>query len=158
MSFGICFVCTGNACRSPFAACVTRRLLAEAGRTDFEVWSCGTLDWGENPRDAGMAEVAREMGYEMEGTTAHMTREGLMAADVVIVFDKYQRNAVTSVLDYARWDRIALFNRIALDEAGAVEDPHSKSPGVYRRVAEHIERGCRRLVERWLAQGPGAAG
>ena len=28
MSYKICFVCTGNACRSPFAECVTKKLLA----------------------------------------------------------------------------------------------------------------------------------
>ena len=28
--YKICFVCTGNACRSPFAECVTRKLLTEA--------------------------------------------------------------------------------------------------------------------------------
>ena len=28
MNYKICFVCTGNACRSPFAECVTKKLLA----------------------------------------------------------------------------------------------------------------------------------
>lgn len=29
----------------------------------------GTLDWGENPCDAVMVDVAKGMGYEMVGTT-----------------------------------------------------------------------------------------
>lgn len=43
MSYKICFVCTGNACRSPFAECVMRKLLADAGMNDIEVFSLGTL-------------------------------------------------------------------------------------------------------------------
>ena len=46
MSYKICFVCIGNACRSPFAECVTKKLLADAGIGDIEVFSLGTLDWG----------------------------------------------------------------------------------------------------------------
>ena len=48
MKYKICFVCTGNACRSPFAECVMRKLLDETGITGIEVFSMGTLDWGEN--------------------------------------------------------------------------------------------------------------
>ena len=65
MNYKICFVCTGNACRSPFAECVTKKLLADAGMSDIEVFSLGTLDWGENPRDAEMVDMARELGYEL---------------------------------------------------------------------------------------------
>ena len=48
MNYKICFVCTGNACRSPFAECVTKKLLADAGMNGIEVFSMGTLDWGES--------------------------------------------------------------------------------------------------------------
>ena len=154
MSYKICFVCTGNACRSPFAECVTRKLLADAGMNGFEVCSAGTVDWGEHPRDAAMVDVARELGYEMSGVTTEMTREQLLAADVVIVFTERHRDAITRVLDYSHWNRIVLFNKIALDEDGNVEDPHYQTAAVYRRVAKHIEDGCRRLVEKWRLQPP----
>ena len=154
MSYKICFVCTGNACRSPFAGCVTKKLLADAGMDGIEVFSLGTLDWGENPRDAVMVDVAKELGYELSGTTTAMTREKLMAADVVIVFDECHRDAVTRVLDYSHWSRIVLFNKIAFNEDGNVEDPHYQTATVYRNVAKHIENGCKRLVEQWKLQPP----
>lgn len=81
MNYKICFVCTGNACRSPFAECVTKKLLADAGIGDIELFSLGTLDWGENPRDVAMVDVAKELGYDLSGTTTVMTREKLMTAD-----------------------------------------------------------------------------
>lgn len=101
MSRKICFVCTGNACRSPFAECVTKKLLADAGMSDYEVWSMGMLHWGKNPRDAAMVEVAREMGYELSGITTVMTRERLMEADMVMVFEQRHRDAITRMLDYS---------------------------------------------------------
>ena len=154
MSYKICFVCTGNACRSPFAGCVTKKLLADAGMDGIEVFSLGTLDWGKNPRDTVMVDVAKELGYELSGTTTAMTREKLMAADVVIVFDECHRDAVTRVLDYSHWSRIVLFNKIAFNEDGNVEDPHYQTAAVYRRVAQHIAKGCKRLVEQWTLQPP----
>ena len=49
--YAICFVCTGNACRSPFAECVLKSMLKQEGMDNIEVFSRGTLDWGENPDD-----------------------------------------------------------------------------------------------------------
>ena len=152
MSYKICYVCTGNACRSPFAECVTKKLLADAGIGGIEVFSLGTLDWGENPRDAAMVDVAKELGYELSGTTTAMTRERLMAADAVIVFDERHRDAITRVLDNSHWNRIVLFNKIAFGEDGNVEDPHYQTAAVYRRVAQHIEDGCKRLIEKCMSR------
>ena len=154
MNYKICFVCTGNACRSPFAECVMRNLLSDAGIEGIDVFSMGTLDWGENPRDAVMEDIAREMGYELSGTTTVITRERLMEADVVIVFDTRHRDAVTRVLDYNHWNRIVLFNKIAFDEDGNVEDPHYQAANLYRNVAQHIENGCKRLIEQWRIKPP----
>lgn len=154
MNYKICFVCTGNACRSPFAECVMRKLLADAGVKNIEVFSFGTLDWGEDPRDAAMMDVAKELGYKLNGTTAVMNREQLMTADVVIVFDERHRDAVTQVLDYSHWSRIVLFNKIAFGEDGNVEDPHYQTATVYRNVAKHIENGCKRLIDKWKLQPP----
>ena len=154
MNYKICFVCTGNACRSPFAECVTKKLLADAGIGDIEVFSLGTLDWGENPRDVAMVDVAKELGYDLSGTTTVMTREKLMAADAIIVFDERHRDAITRVLDYSRWNRIVLFNKVAVDDDDSVNYPHGRSAAVYRRVAKHIENGCKRLVEQWKLQPP----
>lgn len=152
--YSVCFVCTGNACRSPFAECVLRRLLDNACMKDIEVFSVGTSDWGENPRDAAMTDVANEMGYNLTGTTTAMTYERLMAADLIIAFEERHRNDITRVLDYGHWNRIVLFNSIAFGMDGNVEDPYYQSAAVYRRTARHIEEGCQRLIEKWQASPP----
>lgn len=154
MSYKICFVCTGNACRSPFAECVMKKRLSDAGMDNIEVFSVGTLDWGENPRDVVITDVAKEMGYELTGITTRMTHDRLMEADVIIVFDQQHHDAITSVLDYSNWNRIILFNKIALNMEGNVEDPYYQSVAVYRRVAQHIENGCKQLIEKWKQHPP----
>ena len=62
-----------------------------------------------------LVDVAKELGYDLSGTTTVMTREKLMAADAIIVFDERHRDAITRVLDYSHWNRIVLFNKIAWD-------------------------------------------
>lgn len=150
--YKVCFVCTGNACRSPFAECVTKVLLNRKGVECIEVCSLGTLDWGTNPRDVTMVEVARQMGYELTGITTHMTHEALMTADCIIVFDEHHRNAITHELDYDHWDRIVQFNKIAFGTDEPVEDPHYQSLAVYKRVAQHIEEGCKRIVSNFCSE------
>ena len=130
-------------------------LVCRCGDSRCESFLIGHARLGENPRDADMVAVAREMGYEMTGITTPMTRDRLMEADVIIVFDERHRDAITRELDYSRWDRIVLFNRIAFAEGGNVEDPHYQTEAVYRRVAQHIEAGCRKLVENYTTSPDG---
>ena len=40
----IMFVCTGNMCRSPFAAAVLRKMFADIGLYPAGIASCGTYD------------------------------------------------------------------------------------------------------------------
>lgn len=114
----------------------------------------GTLDWGENPRDAVMVDVAKGMGYEMVGTTTPMTRDTLMEADLIIVFESHHRNAVTRVLDYSHWNRIILFNQIAFGTSDDFTDPNYQTIAVYCHTARHIEEGCIRIVEEWQNNPP----
>lgn len=152
--FKVCFVCKGNACRSPFAECVTRKLLENEGIQNVEVSSMGTLDWGKNPRDFMMTNIARKMGYCMTGETTHITRDALLAADLIIVFEMEHRNAITRVLDYSHWDRMVLFNKIALGMEGGIEDPSHKNELVYQRVVLQIENGCKNMVAEWKRNPP----
>ena len=148
-TYKVCFVCTGNACRSPFAECVLRTLLAKESITGIEVLSRGTLNWGENPRDETMVQVAHEMGYELTGTTTPMTYETLNEVDVIVIFDTNHREAVTRVLDYCNWDRIVLFDKLSFQTETDVKDPHYQTIALYRKIANHIEQGCLKMIEQW---------
>lgn len=149
----VIFVCTGNACRSPFAECVMRVLLEQEGLHDYEVSSMGTLDWGKNSRDEGMVAVASGMGYCLTGETTPVTYEALQQADQIIVFTQRHRDRITRILDYDRWNRIILFDKLAFGTDDEVLDPSFQTEAVYRYVASHIEEGCKRIVSLWKNKG-----
>lgn len=152
--YTICFVCTGNACRSPFAECVPKSMLEQEGMDNIEVFSRGTLDWGENPRDANMVRIARELGYDLKGMATSITREKLQEADSIVIFEAEHRNAISRVLDYANWDRIVMFDKLAFGTDAAVMDPHYQTYAVYQSVASHIVEGCKRMIDQWKNNPP----
>ena len=72
--FRICFVCSGNICRSPMAEVVLRQLAADAGLADrLTISSAGTGDWhvGEQA-DPRAVEALTTHGYN--GST-HRARQ-----------------------------------------------------------------------------------
>ena len=152
--FKVCFVCTGNACRSPFAECVLRTLLQQEGVAGIEVLSRGTLHWVANPRDTTMVQVAQEMGYELGGTTTSATYEDLKEVDLVVVFESFHRNALTRVMDYCNWGRIILFDKLVYGNDCEVMDPNNQTPAFYRQIAVHIEEGCKILARQWKENPP----
>lgn len=152
--YKVTFVCTGNACRSPFGETVLSTMLQEYKELKIKANSCGTLDWGLNPRDERMSHIASTFGYQMEGLTTHMSRDMLFESDMIIVFTADHRDAITRILDYSHWDRIVLFDMIAFSQLTEVEDPCLQSDAVYTRVAKHIIDGCKNIVEKWLKNPP----
>jgi L-threonylcarbamoyladenylate synthase len=75
----VLFVCTGNSCRSPMAAAILERDLANAlavppdqlARRGFQVGSAGLLAAPGSPASAGALEAARRAGLSL---TAHRSR------------------------------------------------------------------------------------
>ncbi|MFF1410087.1 low molecular weight protein-tyrosine-phosphatase [Streptomyces sp. NPDC058289] len=87
--YRVCFVCTGNICRSPMAESVFRSHVADAGLSNLvEVDSAGTGGWhegdGADPRTVAVLEDA---GYE-PGHRARQFRASWFAGlDLVIALD-----------------------------------------------------------------------
>ena len=152
--YNVCFVCTGNACRSPLAETVLKEMVSKEPNLNIDIWSCGTLDWGTNPRDEQMSKTAASMGYIMSGTTSYMNQSNLLQADRIIVFSNEHRDKITQILDSTHWSRIILFDMLAFGQLNEVEDPCFQSDAVYERVARHIEEGCRNIVSKWLVRHP----
>ncbi|MFJ4690866.1 low molecular weight protein-tyrosine-phosphatase [Streptomyces sp. NPDC088766] len=89
MGYRVCFVCTGNICRSPMAEAVFRAHVAKAGLEDLvEVDSAGTGDWhvGEEA-DPRTVSVLKENGYAVEHTARMFERSWFARLDLVIALD-----------------------------------------------------------------------
>ncbi|MER5257674.1 low molecular weight protein-tyrosine-phosphatase [Streptomyces sp. NPDC002855] len=89
MAFSVCFVCTGNICRSPMAESVFRARLDEAGLGDLvQVGSAGTDGWhegdGADPRTVSALTAA---GYESDHVARRFQVSWFPRLDLVIALD-----------------------------------------------------------------------
>lgn len=89
MTYRVCFVCTGNICRSPMAESVFRARVAEAGLEGrVAVDSAGTGGWHEGePADPRTVSVLEEHGYDSEHTARQFLPSWFTRLDLVIALD-----------------------------------------------------------------------
>ncbi|MFF0435078.1 low molecular weight protein-tyrosine-phosphatase [Streptomyces sp. NPDC004327] len=90
MTYRVCFVCTGNICRSPMAEHVFRARVAEAGLAGLvEVDSAGTGGWHEGDgADPRTVAVLDEHGYGSAHTARQFRASWFPALDLVIALDE----------------------------------------------------------------------
>ncbi|MBW8702206.1 putative low molecular weight protein-tyrosine-phosphatase [Streptomyces sp. MBT84] len=89
MTYRVCFVCTGNICRSPMAESVFRARVEEAGLDELvEVDSAGTGDWHEGDgADPRTATVLEEHGYGSDHVARQFRDSWFSRLDLVIALD-----------------------------------------------------------------------
>ena len=149
--FRICFVCTGNICRSPMAETVFRDLVAKAGLEHrIAVMSAGTGDWhvGE-PADERTVESLRSHGYD---GSKHRARqfdpEWFDRLDLVVVFDHGQERILKEWAPNDR-DRSKVQLLLGFDKDQAtisdVPDPYYSDAALFDHVLSMIERASTAL-------------
>ncbi|MFG2308944.1 low molecular weight protein-tyrosine-phosphatase [Streptomyces sp. NPDC048566] len=89
MSYRVCFVCTGNICRSPMAESVFRARVADAGLDEqVEVDSAGTGGWHEGDgADERTVSVLEANGYASDHTARRFRASWFAHLDLVIALD-----------------------------------------------------------------------
>lgn len=89
MTYRVCFVCTGNICRSPMAESVFRTRVREAGLDGrVEVDSAGTDGWHEGDgADPRTVSVLEENGYDSAHTARRFQSSWFSRLDLVIALD-----------------------------------------------------------------------
>ncbi|MFD7874583.1 low molecular weight protein-tyrosine-phosphatase, partial [Streptomyces sp. NPDC059766] len=90
MTYRVCFVCTGNICRSPMAESVFRAHVARAGLDDrVEVDSAGTGGWHEGAgADPRTVAVLEDGGYGSDHTARRFRASWFSRLDLVIALDQ----------------------------------------------------------------------
>ncbi|MGA4840860.1 low molecular weight protein-tyrosine-phosphatase [Streptomyces sp. G45] len=94
--FSVCFVCTGNICRSPMAASVFRARVREAGLDGLVlVDSAGTDGWhegeGADPRTVAVLEAA---GFDGTHVARQFRSDWFAGRDLVIALDHGHQRAL----------------------------------------------------------------
>ncbi|MFE9448729.1 low molecular weight protein-tyrosine-phosphatase [Streptomyces sp. NPDC006739] len=159
MAYRVCFVCTGNICRSPMAESVFRAHVAEAGLEDLvEVDSAGTGGWhegdGADPRTVSVLEAH---GYDSDHTARQFRPSWFDRLDLVIALDtghlKALRRLAPTEADGHKIRLLRSYDPAAPDDLD-VPDPYygglegfeeclemveAASAGLLTAVREHLE-------------------
>lgn len=159
MTYRVCFVCTGNICRSPMAESVFRARVEEAGLdSQVEVDSAGTGGWHEGDgADPRTVSVLEENGYGSEHTARQFQGSWFARLDLVIALDsghlKALRRLAPTAEDAAKVRLLRSYDPAAGDDLD-VPDPYyggrdgfeeclemveAASPGLLTAVREHME-------------------
>ena len=146
--YRVCFVCSGNICRSPMAEAVFRDRLAEAGLDGrVEVSSAGTGGWHVgDPADPRTAAVLDEAGYELAHTARQFEPEWFDRHDLVIALDEGHERELRA-LARGRADPAKVRLLRSYDPAASETDAYGLDvPDPYYGGARGFEE-CLRLVE-----------
>lgn len=155
----VCFVCSGNICRSPMAAMVFREQLHRAGLAgSVRVSSAGTGPWhiGE-PADPRARETLTEHGYPTDHVAAQLGAEHL-DADLLLAADSGHLAALRRAAgpDDDRVHLLREFDPTA--EPGAeIPDPYYGGAHGFDTVLTMIERTMPSLLAWARARVPQAS-
>ncbi len=149
--FRICFVCTGNICRSPMAETVFRDLVKKAGYEGaVTVRSAGTGDWhvGE-PSDTRTTTALTNHGYDGSHHRARQfDPDWFDTLDLVVVFDRSQERILRAWAN-SEQDRGKVQLLLSFDAEQAaqldVPDPYYSDAALFDTVLGMIERASAAL-------------
>lgn len=136
------FVCTGNICRSPYAAALARSLGLEAISAGIDT----TPGLPAHPR--AIAEAGAR-GIDLSGhRTTSWTDVRLRDGDVVIAT---QLRHLVAVRRRARTAgcQVALMSSLSRDRFTIVRDPYGQEPAVFQEVFDLIEKLMRDMQRTW---------
>lgn len=145
----VCFVCTGNICRSPIAALVFSARLEEEGLADrVRVTSAGTGPWhvGQGA-DRRAQRVLAAHGYPTSHVAAQVDEDHL-SADLLVALDAGHAAELRELLaEDSRLRMLRSFDPDADDED--VADPYYGEYSGFEEVLGQVEAAMPGLVE-WV--------
>ncbi|MDN0199358.1 low molecular weight protein-tyrosine-phosphatase [Streptomyces sp. S.PNR 29] len=151
MTYRVCFVCTGNICRSPMAEAVFRARVAEAGLDDLvEVDSAGTGGWHEGEgADPRTVAVLEENGYAIDHTARQFQASWFSRLDLVIALDVGHLKALRRLAPTAQdAEKVRLLRSYDLTAAGDpdVPDPYYGGMDGFEECLEMVEAASTGLL------------
>ncbi|WP_458244723.1 low molecular weight protein-tyrosine-phosphatase [Streptomyces sp. MAI_2237] len=162
MTYRVCFVCTGNICRSPMAESVFRTRLREAGLDGLvEADSAGTGGWHEGDgADPRTVSVLRENGYDGAHIARRFQPSWFSRLDLVIALDaghlKALRRLAPTPDDAAKVRLLRSYDPAAGDDLD-VPDPYYGGMDGFEECLEMVEAASEGLLAAVREQVEGRA-
>ncbi|MER8015988.1 low molecular weight protein-tyrosine-phosphatase [Streptomyces griseoluteus] len=152
MAYRVCFVCTGNICRSPMAESVFRARVAEAGLDGLiEADSAGTGGWHEgDAADPRTVSVLDEHGYGTEHIARQFQQSWFGRLDLVIALDTGHLKALRRLAPTEEDARKVRLLRSYDPSAGAdleVPDPYYGGRDGFEECLEMVEAASAGLLD-----------
>ncbi|GGZ68763.1 low molecular weight protein-tyrosine-phosphatase [Streptomyces subrutilus] len=151
--YRVCFVCTGNICRSPMAESVFRARVTEAGLDGLvEVDSAGTGGWhegdGADPRTVAVLESA---GYAQNHRARQFRSSWFARLDLVIALDaghlRDLRDLAPTPQDTAKVRLLRSYDPSAAASDTDVPDPYYGSLDGFEECLELVEAASPGLLD-----------
>ncbi|WP_155057226.1 low molecular weight protein-tyrosine-phosphatase [Streptomyces blattellae] len=162
MPYRVCFVCTGNICRSPMAESVFHARVAAAGLDELvEVDSAGTGGWHEGDgADPRTVAVLKEHGYAGEHTARRFQASWFSHLDLVIALDtghlKALRRLAPTEQDAAKVRLLRSYDPAAHGDLD-VPDPYYGGMDGFEECLEMVEAASTGLLAAVRVQVEGEA-
>ncbi|MDH6625082.1 protein-tyrosine phosphatase [Streptomyces sp. LBL] len=151
MTYRVCFVCTGNICRSPMAESVFRARVQEAGlENQVEVDSAGTGGWHEGDgADPRTVTVLVNNGYDSAHTARRFQPSWFSRLDLVIALDtghlKALRRLAPTAQDAEKVRLLRSYDSSAGDDLD-VPDPYYGGMDGFEECLEMVEAASEGLL------------
>ncbi len=131
----ICFVCTGNTCRSIMAERIAKKMAKDQKIKDVKFSSAGLYAKGENISQ-NAAQVLKSLGYDGRNRKSVKLKKVKPSVIYVAVTNDHKRMINSK--------KCLSFE----DLAGATADPYGQSLEVYRTTAHQIEQNVTMLLKK----------
>lgn len=147
-TYNLLFVCTGNTCRSPMAAAIARRALADRGWNHVAVASAGLGAPYGAPASENAVRVLAERGLDLSGHSSRpLTPELIDWADLVLAMSPAHLYGVAELGGAAKSAMLTDF--MEGERLGEpVVDPFGADEQVYRVTLRHIEEAVEGILQR----------
>ncbi|MFH8976497.1 low molecular weight protein-tyrosine-phosphatase [Streptomyces sp. NPDC017890] len=163
MTYRVCFVCTGNICRSPMAEAVFRARVEDAGLDGLvEAGSAGTDGWHEGEgADPRTVAVLEGNGYGLDHTARRFQPSWFSRLDLVVALDaghlRALRRLAPTEQDAAKVRLLRSYDPVADHDDLDVPDPYYGGVDGFEECLEMVETASTGLLAAVREQMEGRA-
>lgn len=150
--YRVCFVCTGNICRSPMAALVFGVLVEDAGLSDrVRVDSAGTSGaFAGCSADVRAVAALEAAGYPGGHTARQFPSRWLRTRDLLVALDVGHERFLRRMVARHGGGEVALLRsfdpRLPAGAPLGVPDPYSRGAAAFSECLEMVEGACDGLL------------